>query len=89
MDLKVELKKKLDILFDEDMKDTMVTIPYMHPSDVVDMLQDEYDAGETEQDSNGWQHDFWLEFEKGEKKYCFSGSWYSGGYRIAEAEDEE
>ena len=39
--------------------------------------------------TNGWDHDFWMYFLKdGEKKFCFSGSWYYGGSNFSVCGEE-
>ena len=41
-------------------------------------------------DSNGWDWDFWMEYQKGGKKYTLSGSgWYNTGLSFSEDRDDE
>ena len=34
-------------------------------------------------DSNGWQHDFWVYYEKANDKLTFHGSWAWGNYFLS------
>lgn len=62
-----------------------VNIPYTPIEEIEDLLTtlgfntDEpgYD------DTNGWQHDFWLEYTKDDITYRLSGSWYYGNYTFS------
>ncbi len=33
-------------------------------------------------ETNGWDHDFWLYFTYNNVKFCLSGSWYYGNYKL-------
>lgn len=36
-----------------------------------------------ELETNGWEHDFWIPFEKDGETITFGGSWYSGNYNLS------
>ncbi len=45
----------------------------------LDLLHNVY-----QDDSNGWQYDFWrYYYDNKSNKYCLSGSWYYGNYRLS------
>ena len=65
-----------------DRKSKEVSLDYITPDQIIDYLK-EYDF-ELEEDwmTNGWDHDFWMNFFKDEENFMFSGSWYYGGYKF-------
>lgn len=61
--------------------ETTLTLGYVIPDKVEKILTDngaEYEEIET----NGWQHDFWSNFNYNGNKIVFSGSWYYGDYAL-------
>jgi hypothetical protein len=57
------------------------------PNDLETLLKELGTKFKDDWETNGWQVDFWLEFNFQNTTYSFSGSWYHGGYTIELAED--
>ena len=78
-----QLTENLDRLI-VDSSYTKIDLDYICPNDLEKILLeiDENISFEDSIETNGWDVDFWISFEYKEKGFCFSGSWYYGGYKI-------
>ena len=53
------------------------------PQDAIDCLEKKLGFKDLDEfDSNGWQYDYWIEVEFGEKEYIISGSGYYGNLHL-------
>lgn len=52
------------------------------PQDVENALQ-KYGYGKVDQETNGWDVDFWIYFKKDQAQLTLSGSWYYGGQTLS------
>lgn len=65
-----------------------VTLPQdIIPSKLVDYM--ESIGYEHEIETNGWDVDFWINFDNGKQGFVYSGSWYYGGQHFSVDDDYE
>jgi hypothetical protein len=69
---------KNEILSVITLKEEHVQLPLIIPSELIDYLKEKGYSYDVE--TNGFQHDFWITFNKNEKKFEFVGSWFYGDY---------
>ena len=63
-----------------------VTLPQdIIPSKLVDYMESLGYEHETE--TNGWDVDFWINFDNGKQGFVYSGSWYYGGQHFSVDDD--
>lgn len=59
-----------------------ISIPMMPVGEVANILSENGWEMQEDWETNGWDHDFWIYFEKDDKKIMFFGSWYYGNYKL-------
>lgn len=61
-------------------------IDFLYPVDVVEYIKEKYGAS-YEMDSNGWEPDFWFDFNINGKQYQLQASGYRGDLKFLVFED--
>ncbi len=67
-------------------KTNSVNLPYCTPTLVDEHLKG-LDFERQDIETNGWDHDFWIPYIKGEETFEFSGSWFYGNYQFYKVEE--
>lgn len=74
------MKNTIKKFLDED--HTELELPVLKLQDYIDILKSHgYEIGDTE--TNGFQVDFWIKFQKEDKQVTLAGSLFYGGYSIS------
>ena len=77
-----DTKKKIEEFVKAKVKGSKLSVPMMPIDWFGEQLKNFGFIMDEEWDTNGWEIDFWIEFNSDSAQIKLSGSWYSGNYKL-------